>query len=168
MSINSKRKGSFAERNVAELLSAWAGVKFERTPASGGLRWQESSRVAGDIVAPIDFNFPFSVEVKHYKKIGLPIKGELLTRRTIFLKFYGQCVEDAKRVGKRPLLFVRQNGLVKNYYFIAVDLGLAGLLEFSFGLSRFSETKPDCDYQFAIFESTDLFSVDYNSLIRCL
>src|SRR5699024_11495112 len=60
----SKQKGNAYELKIAKELSKWWGGKFSRVPASGGLHWGSDQRVAGDIIPPVNSNFPFVVECK--------------------------------------------------------------------------------------------------------
>lgn len=114
--INSKQKGSMNERRAAKLLSAWTGQDFNRTPASGGLRWLDASRIAGDVVAPSGFDFPFCVEVKAYKSVEF--KARLRKDSIVTQTFWPQCVTDAQRVNKLPLLMVRCNGMDKDAFIV--------------------------------------------------
>jgi len=130
--MNSKAKGNLHERRVAALLTEWTGEEFNRTPGSGGLRWIEASRIAGDVVAPAKSSFPFVVEVKAYKKLHVPAQ---LGKRSMMYRFFEQAYRDAARVGRwiLPIVFARQNGMPRDEYYVIVgeetadnlcDLGL--------------------------------------------
>lgn len=68
MTSRSKQKGSSHERDVAEILTAWHGKKFQRVPNSGALRWgAQSAWHYGDILPPQDF--PFVIEAKHWASV---------------------------------------------------------------------------------------------------
>ena len=110
--INSKKKGDNNERIVASLLSEWTGVKFTRVPRSGGLDWKNNDTVYGDVVSTDrDFNFPFSIETKAYKDINVGLNT--LRKNSIVFKFWQQCVWDAEKSGKIPMLLIRKNGMPK-------------------------------------------------------
>lgn len=113
--INSKLKGNRNELKVAKLLTAWIGKKFNRTPGSGGLRWIEDQRIAGDVVAPAGFDFPFCIEVKAYKDVEFKT---MLRDNSKIYTFFSQAEKDALRVTKTPLLFVRRNGMPANEFIV--------------------------------------------------
>ena len=70
--INSKIKGNRSELVVTKLLTEWTGHEFVRVPQSGGLRWKDRSDICGDVINnDRDFDFPFSIEAKSYKNVGL-------------------------------------------------------------------------------------------------
>lgn len=100
------------ERAVARILGDWWGVPFRRTPSSGA--WNTQSRnmghgntdFHGDIVAPPEANFPFSVECKAYKEVE--IYKALYGKSNIF-EFWRQCRADAKAAKKHPMLVVKEN-----------------------------------------------------------
>ncbi len=115
--INSKTKGNNNERAAAKWLKEWTGADMNRTPRSGGLRWLDSSRIAGDVVAPKDFYFPFCVETKAYNKIEFK---EVLRVNSIIGTFWVQADADARRIDKEPFLMVRENGMKSGEFIIFV------------------------------------------------
>jgi hypothetical protein len=122
--INSKVKGNRSELVVSKLLTDWLGTEVVRVPQSGGLHWQHSARVCGDvIVTDPTFDFPFSIETKSYKNVGLTseMPGEL-RKNSVIYTFFEQCQRDAKAAGKIPLLIVRQNGMPKDQYYIFLHM----------------------------------------------
>lgn len=123
-SVNSKVKGNRGELMACKLLTAWTGQKFNRVPQSGGLGWRSDARIAGDIVAPIDFNFPFVVEVKNYNKLNLTDAEKI--KSTIIKRFWSQVLRDADKVAKIPLLLVKENGN-KDFYLFTEFTNLNGL-----------------------------------------
>ena len=132
-SINSKRKGDDNEREVSKWLTSWTGEKFTRVPSSGGLRWKNMSAVCGDVVCENqDFNFLFAVEAKAYQKLNIK---QQLGKRNLIYTFFKQCVWDADRAGKLPLLIVRENGMKKGTFIVYFDelLPKAGLTLISAG-----------------------------------
>lgn len=118
--FRSKDKGNRNELRAAKWFSEWTGASFNRTPASGGLRWVEASRISGDIVAPVDFDFPFTVEVKSRKRIHLPKKVPLPAVSYVHTLF-SEAYTDSMRAGKVPVLFMRANGWPANEWLMAVE-----------------------------------------------
>ena len=115
--INSKQKGSGYELKIAKLLSSWWGEEFHRTPCSGGLKWKEDNRVAGDIVTPTGSIFPFSIECKkreEWKFMHL-IKGTGEIE-----DYWEQCTGDSDRVGLKPMLIFSKN-FSPNYFMIRTE-----------------------------------------------
>ena len=106
--VNSKVKGNRNEVKVAKMLSDWTGAPFRRTPASGAIHvpldW-----LCGDVFcADQKFDFPFSVETKHYKRITAGME----------MKFWEQAVVDANRIDKIPMLITRENNYPKDTWLI--------------------------------------------------
>ena len=104
----SKNKGSNYERATAKAFSQWGGKEFYRTPASGAWSSQRQGQNAqvGDIVAPEDIIFPFSIELKHHENVTLDnymfSNGEVPS-------FFSQNVGDAIRANKIPMLITHSN-----------------------------------------------------------
>ena len=119
--INSKLKGNKAERDACKLLSAWVGVSFNRVPNSGGLQWGRDARISGDVVAPINFDFPFNIEVKYYEDLGINKKLNL----TLIKKFWGQTKKDSLSSDKIPILLAKQNG--SEFYLFTEEKYFTGL-----------------------------------------
>jgi hypothetical protein len=99
------------ERNVAKHLGLWWGCVFRRTPSSGAWgtmshRMSHDTDFHGDIVAPPNVGFPFSVECKVYKQVELYLA--LYGTSNVF-SWWDQCVADAVRVHKWPMLIMREN-----------------------------------------------------------
>lgn len=99
-------KGSNFERDIAKAFTKWSGVKFNRTFASGaqGDKFSNDVRVTGDLFAPVDYNFPFSVECKFHDDFNLRnvfINGSVVQ---LFLK---QNISDARRSQRAPLLVAK-------------------------------------------------------------
>lgn len=105
--LNSKKKGARGELLACKLFAEWTGTEFNRVPRSGGLRWADSSQIAGDIVCSSAFVFPFVVEVKNYENLN--IKQGSVGRKAEIFKFWNQACRDAIRVNKIPLLIVKDN-----------------------------------------------------------
>lgn len=113
------------ERVVAKSLGAWFGCTFRRTPGSGAWGKQGQSRFSkasdatrdfhGDIVAPPDARFPFSVECKTYACVEL---YQCLYGKSPVYDWWKQCEDDAKSVGKLPLLVFKEN---RKQTLVAID-----------------------------------------------
>jgi hypothetical protein len=118
---NGKKTGSQFERDIARFLTVWLTGKdkpycFWRTPASGGLATIDelNAGLSGDIRALVPeaeiLTSVFSIELKtgypktsfwqHFKDIkNFPIE-----------QFWEQCVRDATKANKRPMLIYRKKG----------------------------------------------------------
>ena len=103
----SRSKGARFERSVVNDLARWLGSDWQvkRNPTD---RQRGEMGDAGDvIVTGGPFVFPFSIECKHYRELGRewvirPDKGPLK-------RFWLQTCEQARIVGKVPLLLLRQD-----------------------------------------------------------
>ncbi len=162
-SIDSKRKGSDNEREVAKLFTKWVGAKFVRVPSSGGLsvQWQGNRFLTGDVV-PVDekLNFAFSIEAKFYKELNL--KQNLGKRNKVY-GFWGQARRDAELAGKYPLLIVRQNKMPKGEFilFVDTDMKRLGILHTSAG------EDPETGDIIWGYNTTTLFEkVEYREFLR--
>ncbi len=91
---------------MAKLLTEWWGVKFQRTPGSGGLHWKNDNRVSGDIVPPPDSGFPFTVECKKHE--GWTFENVIKGTGKVS-DWWEQCTNDAKEFDKVPLLVFSKN-----------------------------------------------------------
>ena len=105
------------ERTVAKSLGAWWGCIMRRTPGSGAWGKQGQSRFNrksldatsefhGDVCAPEKSGFPFSVECKCYKTVGLYL---FLYGKSEVLEWWKQCRQDARRHKKLPMLVFKEN-----------------------------------------------------------
>ena len=159
--INSKVKGNSNELVVSKLLSKWLNTEVVRVPQSGGLHWQHSARVCGDvIVTDPKFDFIFSVETKAYKNLGLKDGWDIeLRKNSIVYTFFEQCKRDADAAKKIPFLIIRHNGMKKGTYWIFLDLSLAQLM------SMCNYIMPEIDGDLSGFYSEDFFkSITYEQL----
>lgn len=105
----SKQKGANFETKLANELSEMWNGKFNRVPASGGLRWGSDMRVVGDIIPPLGMKFPFVVEAK--KREGFDL-SHLFKNIGQIKEWYQQVVLDARRVkvhGLSPMLVFSKN-----------------------------------------------------------
>ena len=110
--VNSKNKGSKNERGVAKLFQEWTNYEFARTPQSGGLHWQKKNTV-GDIVCIDEKHgrkFPFSIECKFHQELDFShlIDGTIGKGSNKVVHFWEQCLRDAEKVNKVPILFMRK------------------------------------------------------------
>jgi len=167
--INSKVKGNRGELMAAKVLSKWTGARFNRTPGSGGLDWIEDSRVSGDVVAPKDFHFPFSVEVKWYKSIPLPEKKKELRSNSLVYTLWNQSRRDAMKVDRSPVLMFRRNGDPKGHFYMCFNEVVSMILVRDFyatylhkGSKKFGGSP-----LFRIFSSKDLLEkVDFSKFVK--
>jgi len=116
----SKAKGSQFERDVCKMLSVWIqGTEkpylFWRMPASGGLATisELNKDLSGDIM-PLDEDikkwWPFSIECKNgYPNTSFWQHFKGLKNFNIEL-FWRQCIDDAKKANKYPMLIYRKKG----------------------------------------------------------
>jgi hypothetical protein len=129
--INSKEKGDRNELNVAHLITAWTGHEFERVPRSGGLHWKNRGDVCGDVInTDREFYFPYSVETKFYKNLGLKQCAPYIRSNSIIYRFMEQCKQDAIAAKKMPFLMVRENGMSKDEYYIFLPINFLNHAEF--------------------------------------
>jgi hypothetical protein len=109
----SKIKGSSFERKIAKQLTKWwqnGGLQgeFYRTPASGGLRWQNREDTIGDLVCPDGFTHTIevkhneSLDYKHFFEVGTPNKNNLSG-------WWQQAVDEGKRANRLVWLIVKRN-----------------------------------------------------------
>jgi Holliday junction resolvase len=116
--INSRTKGSKNERDLAKLFKTWTGKDFARTPSSGGLQWK-ATNAKGDIVCTSEGHyFPFCIEAKNHKEINF--EHLLYLPKPKILEFWEQCLRDATLANKVPLLFMRYNGMPKDFHFVVM------------------------------------------------
>jgi len=105
----SKDSGSDYERKIAKELGGWWwGQPFRRTPNSGG--WDKQSTdgkvmASGDLIAPPEAEFPFSIECKHRKEpvnfFAITIEGS-----DYIFDWWRQCVGDSEAMRQYPLLII--------------------------------------------------------------
>jgi hypothetical protein len=156
-SINSKAKGNSNELVVCKLLSGWTGEEFTRIPMSGGLRWKNTANICGDVLCTnTEFDFRFSVETKHLKSVHIPPQ---LPKASKIYTIWQQCLSDAIRAKKHPLLMLRGNGYAKNNYVIFVEKPLADKIVLWFGIEPIS--KGDAAHDIVGFKSSEIIVVDF-------
>lgn len=157
MPINSKKKGNKAERVVAKLFTEWTGIKFYRTPASGGLHWHKRPDVTGDLTS--ETPVPFTVEVKSRKEVDMDFFKDSID----IFKFWEQAIGDAQEVNKVPILMFRYNGLSKDLYYVVISLSLFNkVLKSGCKYDSYIKIVKGTDYKIAILTSTEFFKVKYS------
>lgn len=123
--INSKRKGSKFERDIAKWMTKWTGFEFGRTPYSGANH--RSRDLSSDIMCNDErhaHRCKISIECKHYKEIKF--EHVLLgNKKSDIESFWKQANEDANRSAKVPILIMRYNSMPKSEFFMVVGKELA-------------------------------------------
>lgn len=170
---NSKNKGSKNERAISKLFIKWTGYEFARTPQSGGLHWQKQNTI-GDIVCTDDKHsrrFPFSIECKFHSELDFShlIDGTIGKGSNKVIHFWEQCLRDAEKVNKVPLLFMRKNMMKADMHFIAMPtnfflilLSNLGELDFNYGYIHYVGK----DYLLTIVNSEDFLKLDYKTIYK--
>ena len=128
-SINSKRKGSAAELELAHILNErFQGYTFARSVQSGAytggfnqsraeaLTEEQRLVFSGDIRVPK--NFKFTIEHKAYAEFDF---WWLFNLKSELYNWYEQSATDARNVGKIPMLVVKINNH-KRIAFIPTDV----------------------------------------------
>lgn len=129
--INSKQKGNRNELVAAKWLTRWTGQPFARVPSSGGLRWANTVNACGDVICTNqDFDFPFSVETKHLKRLSLPLK---LKSGSKVRSIWEQCSEDALRAKKRGMMMLRRDNMKSGAFIVYFDFAIPDLDSCSYG-----------------------------------
>jgi hypothetical protein len=99
----SKLKGSSYEAKIKDLFTDHFKIKFERVPLSGAI-----SYLKGDVWCPSKTEtWCYTIECKHYAELDF---NSLLTAKSNDLwSFWMQAVDEAKTMGKKPLVCFRWN-----------------------------------------------------------
>ena len=107
--INSKAKGNAAERELAKILTEHFGVPFARVGVTSGARPKQvqldrnaKEAHTGDLIPPDGFKF--SVEAK-----SVNIDIDFFDISIPFERWLQQASEDAKSIGKLPMLCWKRN-----------------------------------------------------------
>lgn len=112
-----KAKGAAFERKVAKELSIWwfnnPNILLRNINSGSTSTKRQAKEVpAGDIMQ-VDTStsslFPYSVECKHYADIGFD--SWLLGKNQTIYGFWEQAKSDSARVGRSPLLIMKQNNM---------------------------------------------------------
>lgn len=166
--INSRRKGKTNEVAVAKFFSTWTGSKFASVPSSGGLRWKDAGDTLGDITCTDrKFFFPFVVEAKFYKSLGIQ-RSKKLRVNSIIYGFWDQVTRDVARSQdkKYKLLVVRENGMKAGQFYIIVDKSLEIVLRYKVTW-LFVGIANDGSKLYG-FCNDDLLHVNYNEFVGIL
>ena len=166
--INSRTKGSKNERNLTKLFAEWTGKEFARTPSSGGLGWRNSQTV-GDIVCTTEGHlFPFAIEAKSHREINF--EHLLYLEEPKILEFWEQAKNDSVKgkVKKVPLLFMRYNGMPKNFHFVGMTTQIWSLFSNYFPANHRRIVFHSGLLHLTIIRSTTLFKSDYKQVRNAL
>ncbi|MAH45283.1 hypothetical protein CMI37_05615 [Candidatus Pacearchaeota archaeon] len=101
--VDPRAKGAEGERQVRDLLKGHTGLAFERVPMSGALDY-----LKGDIFLPNMHN-NYCIEVKFYKDSHFNDKILTALKSNIFIRWWDQTTEQAKKAGAKPALFFKYN-----------------------------------------------------------
>ena len=101
--VDPRAKGAEGERQVRDLLKGPTGLAFERVPMSGALDY-----LKGDIFLPNMHN-NYCIEVKFYKDSHFNDKILTALKSNIFIRWWDQTIEQAKKAGAKPALFFKYN-----------------------------------------------------------
>ena len=101
--VDPRAKGAEGERQVRDLLKGHTGLAFERVPMSGALDY-----LKGDIFLPNMHN-NYCIEVKFYKDSHFNDKILTALKSNVFIQWWEQTIEQAKKAGAKPALFFKYN-----------------------------------------------------------
>jgi len=101
--VDPRAKGAEGERQVRDLLKKHTQLGFERVPYSGALDF-----LKGDIFLPNMHN-NYCIEVKFYKDSHFNDKILTALKSNIFIQWWKQTTEQAKKAGAKPILFFKHN-----------------------------------------------------------
>ena len=98
-----RAKGAEGERQVRDLLRKHTELEFQRVPMSGALDFMK-----GDIFLPNMHN-NYCIEVKFYKDSHFSDKILTAKKSNVFIQWWNQTIEQAKKAGAKPALFFKYN-----------------------------------------------------------
>jgi Holliday junction resolvase len=101
--VDPRAKGAEGERQVRDLLRKHTALEFQRVPMSGALDFMK-----GDIFLPNMHN-NYCIEVKFYKDSHFNDKILTALKSNIFIQWWDQTIEQAKKAGSKPALFFKYN-----------------------------------------------------------
>ena len=101
--VDPRAKGAEGERQVRDLLRKHTKLEFQRVPMSGALDYMK-----GDIFLPNMHN-NYCIEVKFYKDSHLNDKILTALKSNVFIRWWEQTTEQAKKAGAKPALFFKYN-----------------------------------------------------------
>ena len=107
--VNSRRKGSTFERNIAKKLNErFETDEFVRSPGSGAFatthKLPDYMKVHGDLITPL--NFAFTIECKNGYKLEL---DDPFKRKSDLWSFIKQAERDAQASGKDMMVIYKKN-----------------------------------------------------------
>lgn len=166
--INSKQKGDGNELVACSVLKEWTGEEFVRVPRSGGLRWQHTQNICGDMISTNpDFDFIFSVETKHLKEDSLDFTLQAPATNRPMSEIWLQCRRDAERSNKIAMGLIRVNGMNAAEYVVLFGEAVAKKLQERMNIV------PEYEYMVGNeliygYSSTFVFSVGYEYFYNVL
>ena len=98
-----RAKGAEGERQVRYLLRKHTELEFQRVPMSGALDFMK-----GDVFLPNMHN-NYCIEVKFYKDSHFSDKVLTAKKSNVFIQWWNQTIEQAKKAGAKPALFFKYN-----------------------------------------------------------
>ena len=101
--VDPRAKGAEGERQVRDLLRKHTKLEFQRVPMSGALDYMK-----GDIFLPNMHN-NYCIEVKFYKDSHFNDKILTALKSNVFIQWWEQTIEQAKKAGAKPALFFKYN-----------------------------------------------------------
>ena len=101
--VDPRAKGAEGERQVRDLLRKHTELDFQRVPMSGALDFMK-----GDIFLPNMHN-NYCIEVKFYKDSHFSDKILTAKKSNVFIQWWNQTIEQAKKAGAKPVLFFKYN-----------------------------------------------------------
>lgn len=165
MGVNSRRKGDKGEKLAAELIAKWTGKKFKRAETNNYIHKRDAHNSKGDIVCITEGHYyPFCTEVKNYKEINF--EHLLYLPKPLIVDFWKQATTDAKLCGKCPLLFMRYNGLPKEFFFVAIPPKIYDQF-FSEHIKLPKSLRMEF-YGFILITTNELFQVPYKSIRKSI
>lgn len=161
MALNQRQKGNRSEKAVSELMAKWTGKKFKRAETNNMIHVRNAQNSKGDTVCITEGHyFPFCIEVKSYADINF--EHLLYLTEPLILKFWEQVLDDSKLCNKCPLLFMRYNGLPKDFFFVAIPLKIYH--QFFSKFLKLPRALISTYYDFIILTTTDFFKVPYKEI----
>lgn len=101
--VDPRAKGAEGERQVRDLLRKHTELEFQRVPMSGALDFMK-----GDVFLPNMHN-NYCIEVKFYKDSHFSDKILTAKKSNVFIQWWNQTIEQAKKAGAKPALFFKYN-----------------------------------------------------------
>lgn len=101
--VDPRAKGAEGERQVRDLLRKHTELEFQRVPMSGALDFMK-----GDVFLPNMHN-NYCIEVKFYKDSHFSDKVLTAKKSNVFIQWWTQTTEQAKKAGAKPVLFFKYN-----------------------------------------------------------